>query len=212
LKKIVISIFISCLILLSFSGCNKIMLSEYDHIKYNGIDYIHDEAEEWQPIGEKINEKLPVYLVDYTSQTNYKNIYYAQGFKDDDEHIFLFFNGLIYTKKDYTFPDIMNENVIVDKIKLTYDSSNSYIFEDKDFINLFMNEFRHKSMNTDDLKRIGKESYEISLYVKNSFAFVNGGNLAIGKKGQLGFENDKTMTVELLSQDLNNQIIGKFHH
>ncbi|MBZ9686144.1 hypothetical protein G9F72_007335 [Clostridium estertheticum] len=207
-------------ILVGLTGCNSLILNEYDHIKYNGADYIHNETEVWQPNGAKLNEKISVYLVDYTSHTNYKNVYNAYGFKGDKEHIFLFFNGVLYTKKGYSFPDATNESLIVDRIKLTTsdDNSRSYIFENKDFIDLFMKEFRHRSSETGELKRIPYEGYNISLYVKNYFAFSNGGFIAFSKKGQLGFENDLISdtndvneVVELLSPDLNKQILAKLH-
>lgn len=105
----------------------------------------------------------------------------------------------------------MDSNVIVDKIKSTDDYSRSYILEDKKLIDLFMSEYRRKSNEISELKRINYQGYDISIYAKNYFAIHISGKLAFDKKGQLGFENDMTdpMTVNLLSKDLSGQILAK---
>lgn len=70
----------------------------YDHIQYNGIDYYHAEDQN-HPSGYS-NEDLPVYLVDNKSQVHYKYVYCAYGYKGDDEHIYLFFDGAVYTREE----------------------------------------------------------------------------------------------------------------
>ena len=44
------------------------------------------------------NYYVPVYLVDNSGTVHDEHVYYANVFNDDQEHIFLYFNGGLYTK------------------------------------------------------------------------------------------------------------------
>lgn len=99
MKEIVILIFFSFFMLVGLSGCNSVRFSESDYhkIEFNGSLYTDDSG--WAPAREKLNEKIAVYLVDYYSKTNYKDVYYAQGFEGDTIIYFCFSTALYIPRR-----------------------------------------------------------------------------------------------------------------
>lgn len=217
-KTLIIIILISLLLI----GCDNPRYFEFDHIRYNGIDYCHERIVErgndykgeytiidgiWAPITEKKNEKVKIEVIDY-SDNIVKGNHYAEAYEDDDENIFLYYFGVLYFREDYIFPDIDSENTMIEKIILTDNNGEEYLIDENKYVNLFMSEYIQKGDNISDYNEESKQ-YEITICPLNFVACRTSGTITTNAQGTYGFRRGSTnfsrYTI-LLSEDLNNYI------
>ena len=177
---------------------------EWDTIEYNGS--LYEEYSAWSPVGVTTNEKFAVHLVDYDSNIQKDRTYNANGYTNDPDRVFLFFYGRTYTKKDYQFPDIKNNDVIINKVELVGEEE-KFVIENKAVVDEIVNEYRNPFGASEYLKGPVETVFIVQFYIKDYNAYQIVGGIALVQSRHLGFWEDNETIKMFTSAGLEKQLL-----
>ena len=81
-----------------FGGSPMFWFATYDHIQYDGVAYYMAEDQSSPFSKGYSNEPVSVSLVNKSLKVDYDHPYDAYGYPEDPDHVYLFFDGAVWTK------------------------------------------------------------------------------------------------------------------
>jgi hypothetical protein len=195
----------------SLSACSTlaaIFEPEYDTITHQGVTYIQEWK--WIPLNELQLESVDVSL-NFEGRKIDNQIYQAKAYSNDDQTVFLYRNGLIFTKSNYVFPDPTGSDLIIDHLDFINDRDQKLTISDPVLIAGIIESVNQPSTERSSCQFVEPHNYEIIVFYKDYFASYDLGSICDDASGRFGLRDFSTggKATALFSQTLNDLLKDK---